>query len=72
MNSNVRALPSTTRGLAPAKSSLFSLRHIPTSLKALEERYAEPLPTLAAEVESLTERVEEHLREMGLTWPARA
>jgi hypothetical protein len=26
-------------------------------VKALEERYAEPLPSLAAEVESLTERV---------------
>ena len=34
-------------------------------VKALEERYAEPLPALAAEVESLTERVEGHLREMG-------
>ncbi len=41
-------------------------------VKALEERYAEPLPALAAEVESLTERVEGHLREMGLSWPARA
>jgi type I restriction enzyme M protein len=35
-------------------------------VKVLEERYAEPLPTLAAEVESLTERVEGHLRKMGL------
>jgi type I restriction enzyme M protein len=34
-------------------------------VKALEERYAESLPDLAAEVESLTERVEGHLREMG-------
>ena len=40
-------------------------------VKALEERYAEPLPVLTAEVESLTERVEDHLREMGLDWPAR-
>ena len=37
-------------------------------VKALEERYAEPLPDLTAEVESLTERVEDHLREMGLDW----
>jgi type I restriction enzyme M protein len=37
-------------------------------VKALEERYAEPLPALAAEVESLTERVEGHLKDMGLTW----
>ena len=35
-------------------------------VKALEERYAEPLPALTAEVESLTAKVEAHLREMGL------
>jgi type I restriction enzyme M protein len=40
-------------------------------VKALDERYAEPLPDLVVEVESLTERVEGHLREMGLTWPVR-
>jgi type I restriction enzyme M protein len=40
-------------------------------VKALEERYAEPLPALTAEVEILTERVEGHLKEMGLSWPAR-
>ena len=40
-------------------------------VKALEERYAEPLPSLAAEVESLAERVEGHLREMGLEWSGR-
>jgi type I restriction enzyme M protein len=41
-------------------------------VKALEERYAEPLSTLTAEVESLTTRVEAHLEEMGLAWSARA
>jgi type I restriction enzyme M protein len=40
-------------------------------VKILEERYAEPLPTLAAEVENLTEQVEDHLREMGLDWAGR-
>ena len=35
-------------------------------VKALDERYAEPLPALTAEVESLTARVEAHLEEMGL------
>ncbi len=40
-------------------------------VKALEERYAEPLPDLAAEVESLGERVEEHLRKMGIEWATR-
>jgi type I restriction enzyme M protein len=41
-------------------------------VKALEERYAEPLPDLAAEVESLTEKVEGHLRQMGLEPAVRA
>ncbi len=41
-------------------------------VKALEERYAEPLPALAAEVEILTEKVEGHLKEMGFAWPAHA
>jgi type I restriction enzyme M protein len=40
-------------------------------VKALEERYAEPLPILTATVDSLTERVEGHLREMGLDWAGR-
>ena len=35
-------------------------------VKALEERYAEPLPALTAEVDHLTAKVEAHLREMGL------
>lgn len=37
-------------------------------VRALDERYAEPLPTLAAEVEMLTEKVEGHLKAMGLSW----
>ncbi len=36
--------------------------------RVLEERYAEPLPQLVAEVERLSERVEEHLRKMGVEW----
>lgn len=34
----------------------------------LAERYATPLPTLTEEVETLTARVEEHLKEMGAIW----
>ncbi len=41
-------------------------------VKALEERYAEPLPEITAEAESLTNRVEEHLESMGLAWRERA
>lgn len=40
-------------------------------VKALEERYAEPLPEITAEVETLAEKVEHHLEAMGLEWRAR-
>jgi len=39
-----------------------------TRLRQLAERYATPLPKLTEEVETLTARVEEHLRNMGATW----
>ena len=37
-------------------------------VKALEERYAEPLPELEDEVAALSERVAGHLQKMGLAW----
>ncbi len=37
-------------------------------VKTLEERYAEPLPQLVQEVETLSSKVEEHLKRMGLEW----
>jgi type I restriction enzyme M protein len=37
-------------------------------VKTLEERYAEPLPELVREVETLSSRVDEHLKRMGLEW----
>ncbi len=37
-------------------------------VRVLEERYAERLPHLTAEVESLANRVENHLRTMGVEW----
>ncbi|MGL6161932.1 type I restriction-modification system subunit M [Microbulbifer sp.] len=37
-------------------------------VKQLEERYAEPLPQLTAQVETLSDRVAGHLRAMGLEW----
>jgi type I restriction enzyme M protein len=40
-------------------------------VRVLEARYAEPLPELTAEAESLSKRVEEHLRRMGVEWTAR-
>jgi type I restriction enzyme M protein len=37
-------------------------------IRQLAERYATPLPKLTDEVESLTARVDEHLKKMGATW----
>jgi type I restriction enzyme M protein len=37
-------------------------------VKELEERYAKPLPALEQEVEGFSEKVEGHLKKMGLTW----
>ena len=37
-------------------------------VKELDERYARPLPELEREVEVFGERVEEHLKRMGLVW----
>jgi type I restriction enzyme M protein len=37
-------------------------------IRQLAERYATPLPRLTEEVETLTARVEEHLKKMGTVW----
>jgi len=37
-------------------------------VKELEERYAEPLPELTAQVDALSEKVAGHLKVMGLEW----
>lgn len=37
-------------------------------VKTLEERYETPLPELTEEVETLSTRVDAHLRKMGLVW----
>ncbi len=37
-------------------------------VKTLEERYETPLPELTAEVTTLSVKVDEHLRKMGLEW----
>jgi len=37
-------------------------------VKELDERYARPLPELEREVEVFGERIEEHLKRMGLVW----
>jgi len=37
-------------------------------VKTLEERYSEPLPKLVEGVETLSNKVDEHLKKMGLEW----
>ena len=37
-------------------------------IKTLTERYATPLPALAADVAALTARVDAHLAKMGFAW----
>lgn len=37
-------------------------------IKQLTERYATPVPQLAAEVEALAAKVDEHLKKMGFVW----
>jgi len=37
-------------------------------VKTLEERYAEPLPTLVEDVATMSAKVDEHLKTMGLAW----
>jgi len=37
-------------------------------VKTLEERYAEPLPQLMQDVETLSNKVDEHLKKMGVVW----
>jgi len=37
-------------------------------IKQLTERYATPIPQLAAEVETLADKVDEHLKKMGFVW----
>ena len=37
-------------------------------VKDLEERYAEPLPALLEELETLSSKVETHLQKMGVAW----
>jgi len=37
-------------------------------IKQLAERYATPIPKLAAEVDALSGRVDRHLKKMGFVW----
>lgn len=38
------------------------------NIKTLEERYSEPMPALVENVATLSDKVDEHLKKMGLAW----
>ena len=51
------------------KSEMDNISHRLTQrIKELAERYETPLPQLSDKVNTLTAKVEEHLKEMGLAW----
>jgi len=43
-------------------------QQLASRVKTLEERYAEPLPTLVEDVATMSAQVDEHLKKMGLVW----
>ena len=43
-------------------------QHLAARVKELEERYTRPLPELEREVAAFGEKVEGHLKAMGLVW----
>jgi type I restriction enzyme M protein len=43
-------------------------QQLATRVKELEERYARPLPQIEQDVEAFSDKVEVHLKQMGLAW----
>ena len=51
------------------KTEMDAISHRLTErIKELAERYETPMPKLTEEVETLTNKVEEHLKKMGYEW----
>jgi type I restriction enzyme M protein len=71
--SDIKTLVVVNKWLAALEASVQSeLDRVSQALtgriKQLAERYATPIPQLAAEVETLAARVDEHLKKMGYVW----
>ncbi len=69
----VKALVVDDKWLASLKTALQAetervIQQLANRLKQLEERYAEPLPQITQQVETLSNKVAEHLKAMGLAW----
>ena len=59
-------LPAIHRGIEAEIERIT--QQLANRVRELEERYAEPLPTIEKEVEKLSAQVAEHLKAMGLEW----
>jgi type I restriction enzyme M protein len=47
-------------------------QNLAARIKTLEERYTDPLPKITEEVATLSVRVEDHLKRMGIVWGSSA
>ena len=69
----VKTLTAEDKWLATIKSEITGevervTQQLANRVKTLEERYADPLPSLVAEVAALSGKVDEHLKKMGVKW----
>ncbi|MCK5243351.1 type I restriction-modification system subunit M [bacterium] len=69
----IKTLIIEDKWLATMKESIESeieriTQQLATRIKVLEERYAEPLAQLVEKVETLSVKVDAHLKKMGLQW----
>jgi type I restriction enzyme M protein len=70
----VKTLVVENKWLTSIESTLDSevqrlTRQLAGRVKELEERYAQPLPELEREIETFSEKVEGHLKKMGIAFP---
>jgi type I restriction enzyme M protein len=69
----VKSLVVDAKWIATLKSSVESelnrvSQTLTTRIRVLADRYVVPLPTLTDEVETISARVDEHLKKMGAKW----
>ncbi len=56
----------TRRGSKPPSLAEIPYRELVELNEELEERYANPMPELVERVETLSAKVDEHLKQMGI------
>ena len=70
---DIKALIVDDKWLATLQSSIVAeieriTQQLANRVKTLEERYSVPLPNLVSDVSTLSSKVDEHLKKMGLEW----